>query len=92
MGQQIQTRYHVAFPRLYHSLPQSVRITPYHTPNVHIHTDDLDLCTFYFDQNSLGFRHFSPVIGEKSPDGAQPGILRSVVGTCWNLTQLACQL
>ncbi|KAJ7254008.1 NUC071 domain-containing protein [Mycena haematopus] len=48
--QQIRTKYKVAFPHLYNSLPHSVRISPYHAPkSVYIRTDDPDLPAFYFD-------------------------------------------
>jgi pre-mRNA-processing factor 8 len=48
--QQIRTEYKVAFPHLHNFLPQSVCLSPYHSPkNVYIRTNDPDLPAFYFD-------------------------------------------
>jgi pre-mRNA-processing factor 8 len=61
--QQIRTEYKVAFPHLYNSLPSSVRLSPYHSPeNVYIRTDDPDLPAFYFDPliNPISLRGFTP--------------------------------
>jgi len=48
--QQIRTKYKVASPHLYNSLPRSIHPSLYHAPkNIYICTDDPDLPTFYFD-------------------------------------------
>ncbi|KAG8709626.1 pre-mRNA-splicing factor 8 [Ceratobasidium sp. 394] len=75
--QQIRTERKATFSRLYHSLPRSIHIAPYHNPkNVYIRTEDPDLPAFSFDHlvNPVSFRAGVPHNTRMSHGGGLSGL------------------
>lgn len=81
--QPIRTEYRIAFPYLYNSMPRSVYLVKYHSPQiVFIKTEDPDLPAFYYDPliNPISHRQitkFDDVLDWEDgdfvlPDGVEP--------------------